>query len=422
MSSPFEDNSLSGLRDQAATPLAAPPDDVPAFFAEILVELGKYEREMGGVRNFPGCRPSIQRKVKASDFRSAYTDYEYVYLTILGLARLHVHCEEIVRRDNGRVFTENPGVQLLEQRTGMTMHADRQGSTHLLRTAPASLVEAFAVAKRDDAELRRFFKDAFDRNADPCLEGRAGRIMDYLNSQSQVNGAARSPPWEDVALQQLPVDASPQDLVGEHLRVFVSECTWRWAQERGLDYAAAKEERQNCSDAAADFTRVFNDASFEAAMLARGVVGDVNKMQWEVEIDGGAWNAFGEEQNEHLERARLQKLPKCEVRIRNWTYEIDLIRMVQMNPKTKKERLVRCVESDPCSPSSVRKGQLTHEQLKENIAFFMRLDTIPEAPGKIPTRECGLPSGEALGPTQGCGLPSCQALAAPCAVEDEAGA
>jgi len=256
-------------------------------------------------------------------------------------------------------------------------HADRQGTIHLLRTAPACLVEAFSHAKRNDTELRRFFKDAFDRHADPCLEGRVGRIMEYLNSTSQVHGAAQTPPWEDVSLRQLPPDASPQDFVGEHLRVFVSECTWRWAQERGLGYAAAKQERDSSDDAASDFAHIFNDVSFEAAMLARGVVDDVTKMRWEVEVDGGGWNPYAEEQNEHIERARLQKLPKCEIRIRNWTYDIDLVRMVQVNPKTRKERPIRCVEATACATN--RGGRLTHDQLKEQIAYFVNLHTLPTA-------------------------------------------
>merc|ERR1719316_246365 len=94
---------------------------LPPFFAEMIAELHRYEREFGGVRNFPG-RPRIEKKVTRQDFCSMYTDFEYIYLTIVGFAQLHIHCEEIIRRMNGQPFTQNPGVQLLEARCGMTMH------------------------------------------------------------------------------------------------------------------------------------------------------------------------------------------------------------------------------------------------------------------------------------------------------------
>lgn len=373
---------------------------MPPFFQDILDELACFERELGGVKNFEG-RPRIEKKVKASDFRSEYTDFEYVYLTILGFARLHVHCEAIVQRNNSRKFTQNPAVELLEQRTGMTMHADRPGANHLLRSAPACLVEAFAVARKDRHGMAGFFREAFDRTADPCLEGRAGRVMEYLQARSQVVGlTSAGPNWEELSLQPLSDSAKPEDVVGEHLRVFVNECTWRWAKERGVDYATAKVERQT-ETAALDFAALCNADAFEATLLARGIVGDAVAKQWEVVVDDrGGWKPYSSEQNEAIEMSQLQGIPRCEIKVRSWKYQIDFQRMVQVNMKTGKERPVRCVENSV--GQSVARGRISHADLKRAVALFVELDTLAVAPGRVP--QSGSPEAAML--PQFCHVPT----------------
>jgi hypothetical protein len=362
------DNVLQATRsDESAASL-------PIFFSEILAELSNFERALGGVKNFPGRQPRIERKVTAVDFRDKYTDFEYIYLTVLGFAQLHIHCEEIVSKNNGRVWKDNPGVQLLEQRCGMTMHGDRAGATHLLRSAPASVVEAFALAKMDAAGMRRFFVEAFDRTADPCLEGRVSRLMEYLDKRRQETDAtlAHAPPWDDVSLRPLDSTASPQDVVGEHLRVFVNECTWRWASERGLKYAEAKDARTRDEAAQLDFSRLFNASAFEAAMLARGMAADAAAKQWEVNFESDNWMPYNEEQNEVLERARVLGLDKCEVRVNSWMYGIDLVRLVQINRKTRKERPIRCTDA----PAKRKPGRITLDELKSAITYYVGLETI----------------------------------------------
>mmetsp|Transcript_50305 Transcript_50305/g.79676 ORF Transcript_50305/g.79676 Transcript_50305/m.79676 type:complete len:529 (-) Transcript_50305:177-1763(-) len=351
---------------------------LPAFFAEILTELAKYERELGGVKNFRGCWPQIEKKVTASEFRDSYTDFEYIFLTILGFAQLHMNCEEIVGKNNGKPFQQNLGVQLLEQRCGMTMHGDRAGANHLLRTAPASVVEAYALAKMNVASMRRFFKEAFDRSADPCLEGRVSRLMEYLEARRQEADVslAHAPPWDDVSLRPLAKGVTAQEVVGEHLRVFVNECTWKWAGEKGLDYASAKEARAKDEKAQRDFARLFNAPAFEVAMLARGVATDAVARQWEVNTDGQTWTPYGDEQNEVLERTRLLRKRSCEVRIGTWAYEIDLAKMVQRNRKTKKERPIRCTDA----PAKRREGRLDLSELKTAIEYFVGLHTLPASP------------------------------------------
>lgn len=350
---------------------------LPVFFTEILEDLGRYQRELGGVKNWRGQRPRIERKVTAAEFRDTYTDYEYIYLTVLGFAQLHMHCEEIVRKNNGKVFKDNPGVQILEQRCGMTMHGDRAGANHLLRTGPASIVEAFALAKMDKAGMQRFFREAFDRTADPCLEGRVSRLMEYLDVRRQETDAslARAPPWDDVSLRPLDPEATAQQVVGEHLRVFVNECTWRFATEKGLEYAKAKELRVSDEPTQREFGRLFNAVAFEAAMLARGVAADAEAKQWQVNTDGDRWMPYSEEQNEVLERSRLLGLRRCEVRVHSWMYEIDFGMMVQRNRKTRKERPIRCVDA----PVNKKQGRLTLEELKGAVEYFVGLDTIPRA-------------------------------------------
>lgn len=363
-------------------PDAAPPDHVgkvgdvlPLPFQEILDALGRFEHELGGVRHFKG-RPMIERKVKASDFRNAYTDFEYVYLTILGFARLHSLSEELASMNNGRKYKQNPCVQMLESQTGMTMHADREGANHVLRSAAGTMLQAFEVAKRDAVGVEGFFREAFDRTADPCLEGRAGRLLEYLQSRSQVPGAVRGrPPPGDLAVELPGAGAEPEAVVGEYLRVFVNDCTWRYALREGLDYDRAKLERDR--DGAESFAELCNAATFEVMLLARGCIFDKPPKQWEVQLENGTWSPYGVDVNQELERARLVRESLCQVVVRNWTYEVNLKHMVQMNLKTKKERPLRCIQpSDASEGDDSGRGKLLYIAIKAAINHFVDLQTV----------------------------------------------
>jgi hypothetical protein len=379
-----------GARDYSNAPGAdVLPEDIPPMFVEILRELIKERKVLGGVRNFNSGRPQIERKIKRNEFQEAYTDYEYIYLTVLGFAQLHMHCEEIISKNNGRAFNQNPGVQLLESFTGaialccdlggtygrclyqpgMTMHGDRDGANGLLRTAAASLVEAFQLAKSSKRDpMKEFFRNAFDRTADPCLEGRVGRIMEFLELR-QGRGKEDAAPWADVSLQPLARSATSKDLVGEHLRVFVNECTWQWSKEKGISYDLAKQLRQQ-DEEAKDFARLYNADSFKTALLSRNVVKTGGKV-WEVQ-GNNTWTAFDEAGNQAMETARSRGLGKTEVRIRNFTYDIDFERMVQRNKKTNTERAIRQVESSSPSP-----GKVSLDDLDGCIKYFVELATLP---------------------------------------------
>lgn len=356
---------------------------VPFFFAEILSEVESHQKALGGLKHFKGS-PFIDHKVTRKELAESHTDYEYIYLTILGLAKLHLQCEEIVRKNNGQSFNRNPGVQLLERVTGLTMHAERDGSNHLLRTSPASLIEAFQLSKADPGGPLMFFKTAFDRTADPCLEGRMGRVMEYIESRRRAADPAAScaPPWEDVTLRVLPEGSPVREVIGEHLRVFVAECTWRWAVQQGLKYDDAKEVR--FGEKKEEFSQLFNAATFEAAMLARGVASDSHLRQWQSATKSGEWMPYDPDVSLQIEKAHEKGLSLISIRLgpKAWTYQIDFENMVQRNPKTGQERPLRVVEAS----ASDGRGPLTREALVEAIRFFVvDLETLPPAPSESPT-------------------------------------
>mmetsp|Transcript_38661 Transcript_38661/g.106500 ORF Transcript_38661/g.106500 Transcript_38661/m.106500 type:complete len:410 (-) Transcript_38661:174-1403(-) len=378
--------SARALGTSSSESLAPPSDEalLPPFFAEILAELARCRSQLGGVRNFEGA-PQILRKVKQKDFASSYTDYEYIYLTVLGFARLHLHFEEIVRRNNGKLFYENPGVQMLERMCGMTMHGDRAGADHLLRSAPTTLLEAFAVARARRNGVREFFAEAFDRSADPCLEGRTSRLLTYLEARRQTSGDTSGvPPWEDVSLRALPPDASARDVVGEHLRVFVGECTWSWSRMSCQTYEVAKARRFSPAFEA-DFASICNAATFEAAFVAKGMVAkpeEAPDRQWEAITDKGCWNAYEEDINTVIEQARLEGFDSVDVCIgpRGWMYQVDLARMVQRNFKTHTERAIRWAPRSKGASQPARGIPL--EELRKEIKYFVDLHTLPATPAK----------------------------------------
>lgn len=374
--------------------------DLPPFFTEILVDVLRHKNVLGGLRNFPDY-PRIDHKVKADEFRHGYTDFEYVYLTVLGFARLHCRGEEIVTKSNGKPHRHNPGVQLLEVTCGMTMHGDRDGAAALLRSAPTALLEAYRLSRGGRGGTTRFFKEAFDRTADPCLEGRLGRVLEYLEKARPV-GRTDHPPWEDVSLQPLPPAAPVNDVVGEHLRVFINECTWQWARERSLEYEDAKTSRHS-EEHSASFNSVFNADTFRAAMRARSVVkSEEAGVCWEVQTDS-SWTPFDYNTNQLISAARSAGRAQVEVRLgpKGWTYEIDLRKFVQRNPKTGKERAIRCVKAAPKEEKGKGKGgkgagkaeasagmrQLSADELEVAIQYFVDMCTLPEG---APVRPSGV--------------------------------
>ena len=77
-------------------------------------------------------RRGIKSKLTRKEFSSAYTDYEYIYLTVLGFALLDLISDEFVRINNKMFYRFNPAVQRLEQVCGMTMHGDRPAAEYVV--------------------------------------------------------------------------------------------------------------------------------------------------------------------------------------------------------------------------------------------------------------------------------------------------
>eukprot|EP00929_Paragymnodinium_shiwhaense_P079696 TRINITY_DN41544_c0_g2_i12.p1 TRINITY_DN41544_c0_g2~~TRINITY_DN41544_c0_g2_i12.p1 ORF type:complete len:392 (-),score=56.04 TRINITY_DN41544_c0_g2_i12:403-1578(-) len=378
-------SSSSGVATHSIELPAALPDDLQdlsPLFVEVLNQLTRHAKALGGLRHFK-TYPSLDHgKVKREEFKESYSDFEYAFLTVVGLGRLHNHCEEIVAKNNAEEFHRNPGVKMLEQVCGMTMHADRPGANALLRTAAPSLLEAFNIAKSRKNGMIEFFRGAFDRTADPCLEGRVGRLLDYVQEKGGATHSADSPPWEDVSLKPLP-GAKPMDIVGEHLRVFMNESTWTWSRERGMKYEDAKAVRLNDANADA-FSRLFNAEAFQAFLLHRGAI-LLDAYSWEVATDDrGTWTPYDPPIIEAMERARRRGQKTLTTRIgpKGWTYELDLQRLVQRNPKTQKERPIRCVAAPTGSAAQTTRkpGTLTLQEAQICIDQYVDLCTLPRRP------------------------------------------
>lgn len=58
---------------------------------------------------------------------TSYTDFEYIYLQILGFKAIQENIDLLKDLNNSKSFRENPGTQLLESIAGMTMHGERDG-------------------------------------------------------------------------------------------------------------------------------------------------------------------------------------------------------------------------------------------------------------------------------------------------------
>lgn len=210
--------------------------------------------------------------------------------------------------------------------------------------------------------------------------------MEYLEKmRMQADPAAQKiAPWEDVSLKPLPDGTPAQDVVGEHLRVFINECTWRWAREKSVDYEEAKTSRTGD----ASFEELYNAATFETAMLSRGVAAGDSGVRWEVQTkegkaaDDSQWEPYDDHVQLKLAKARRRGQATCEVSLgpKQWRYTIDLVRNVQRNYKTTKERSIRCVEVDTAEGGASKGGRLAKADLDAAIAFFVDMCTLPPAP------------------------------------------
>jgi len=291
------------------------PGGLPSF-EEVLEALRPYHRRLGGTPFFGRRDPHIPKKLSSTEL-AKNSNYEYVFLTVLGFQLLQSHNEEIISLNNGQHFKTNPGTRRLEEVCGFTMHADRPGANGILRSAPEVMLRAFDVARRKRIVEEFFSGEAFDRMADPCLEGRLGRILAFLEAHAprdeespcnvcsgtgrvtkgllwstevvckrckgtgRISGApsVSDAPPADVAVETMPVGSAPEKVVGEYLRVFRHLCIQRWARSTGLAYARAKSLWEKAEagtpeggEPVPDVQRSFNAQNFIAYLMHTGMV------------------------------------------------------------------------------------------------------------------------------------------------------
>lgn len=218
-------------------------------FDRMLAWLNKLKSKLGGSPNFPRTVPSFTKKITRREYVEQYSDYEFAYLQIVGFKAIHLNSAEIQALNNGQFFTRNPGTQLLERVGGMTMHGDRAGASAVVAAAPLTLLRAFRVAQKNGDNGVNFFTTAFERDADPCLEGRLSHLLQYIEESPsfQVEAGTESQegvPWKDTCLD-LRAKLDPQGLVGEYLRVFTNSRLAEFAAKEKLAYPAAKKDYQN---------------------------------------------------------------------------------------------------------------------------------------------------------------------------------
>lgn len=305
-----------GTTGQACVPCSSTnPGGVPSF-GEVLEALRPFHRRLGGTPFFGRRDPHIPKKLSSSEL-TKNSNYEYVFLTVLGFQFLHMHKEEIISLNNGQHFKTNPGTKRLEEVCGFTMHADRPGANGILRSAPEVLLRAFDVARRKRIVEEFFTGEAFDRMADPCLEGRLGRILAFLEVHAprdeespcnvcsgtgrvtkgllwstvvtckrckgtgRISGApsdSDAPP-SDVAVETMPEGSPPEKVVGEYLRVFRNLCIQRWARSSGLAYARAKSLWEKAEagtpeggEPVPEVQQLLNSQTFTAYLMQTGIV------------------------------------------------------------------------------------------------------------------------------------------------------
>lgn len=256
--------------------------DATATFDDVLRALRPFWSRMGKTPNYGRGDPSISGKMKGGELAKT-SDYEYVYLTVLGFSALQLHGKEIVALNNGKHYKSNPGTQLMERCCGFTMHGDRAGANAVVRSAPEALLEAFGIARRKSMLETFFTGQAFDRTADPCLEGRLGRMYAFLELHGSTEVASDAePPPGDVVLELQPAGSPVEKVVGEYLRVFRNTCIYKWAQDNKLSYQRARELWESSESGSRipgstgapmpDVKRLFNDATFLKFLEDSGVV------------------------------------------------------------------------------------------------------------------------------------------------------
>eukprot|EP00928_Gymnodinium_smaydae_P002456 TRINITY_DN10875_c0_g1_i1.p1 TRINITY_DN10875_c0_g1~~TRINITY_DN10875_c0_g1_i1.p1 ORF type:complete len:465 (-),score=48.28 TRINITY_DN10875_c0_g1_i1:12-1358(-) len=232
-------------------------------YKDMLTELGRRKNILGGVRTYKGREPiRIVSKELRKKLNGQLTQYEYVYLQILGFACAQANAGEIAGLNNGQDIRHNYGSQLLDARCGLVWHGHHLQSDHLLTAAAELLVNTFERVNAADNEgdrLTQFFQLAFDPNFDPCLEGRVRFLQTYSNT---LDGDFGGPAPDDLVLQSFKKDATTMDIVGEYLRVFHNECVRSWALQKNMTFQEAKAAKDATEENRNSFEWYYNEEVF----------------------------------------------------------------------------------------------------------------------------------------------------------------
>eukprot|EP00928_Gymnodinium_smaydae_P024258 TRINITY_DN19681_c0_g3_i3.p1 TRINITY_DN19681_c0_g3~~TRINITY_DN19681_c0_g3_i3.p1 ORF type:complete len:458 (+),score=58.12 TRINITY_DN19681_c0_g3_i3:57-1376(+) len=231
-------------------------------YKDMMHELARHEKALGGLRHFRSFAKIVVPKELA--IYVSLTHFEYVALQIIGFACATANAKDIRDLNNGEDFRTNVGTQILGQRCGLVWHGAKGNSDHLLTLAGELLIDAFEASE----DPVHFFKTAFSRSSDPCLEGRIRLLEGYLMSK-QSDAAGGGPSLDDVVARHLGHKATTLDIVGEYLRVFRNECIWRWAQEKEVpltftEASLALNSPQLASEDEASFQRLFHAGEFRS--------------------------------------------------------------------------------------------------------------------------------------------------------------
>eukprot|EP01098_Paradermamoeba_levis_P007368 TRINITY_DN3037_c0_g1_i1.p1 TRINITY_DN3037_c0_g1~~TRINITY_DN3037_c0_g1_i1.p1 ORF type:complete len:378 (-),score=104.75 TRINITY_DN3037_c0_g1_i1:151-1284(-) len=204
---------------------------------------------------------SIEKKVTRREFLENYTDFEYIFLQILGFKEIQKNKEQIMQLNNNLFFSRNPGVQFLERVAGMTMHGDRPGANSIIKSALPTLVAAYQKSK-EKKDVLSFFETGFDRTADPCLEGRIQRLQSYLEANSSLSPS-------DLPVDEFSLDFQNKEdknsIIGEYLRVFRNSQLNEFAKDLQLPYPEAKQRWE--ANKLPGFEKFYNAKKFEKYLM-----------------------------------------------------------------------------------------------------------------------------------------------------------
>jgi hypothetical protein len=140
-----------------------------------------------------------------------------------------------------------------------------------VKSALSVLLNAFRFAKIENT-LSKFFSEAFDREADPCLEGRVGRLQEFIEqsaaywrsgrgggggggekeNEKEAEGEEQGEGAEDVEMilnwrdfNLIFEDSAANDRVAglaECMRVYINSAQYKYSKKTGRKYQDVRQD------------------------------------------------------------------------------------------------------------------------------------------------------------------------------------